>query len=241
MMLAKNVFLGSLSFATVLMIGNWSGAIAQVSNRYLSDQEIQSLETDFQSKTRGVTGRGYTDRRQSSEIIQINDFINAWKQVDSSISPFLGSWEGLEESLSVYPSTLRGKVCVVHSFYGRDGVQSSFNSGTISGNKLISDGEIGKTIIITKVAPVRSGENSPFLASFQSFRDNGIVSAYVFPRVLREIRDRRFTDLGCTASLPSKIQSQTSAQKHPAESVVAEFYREPLKKGKKVKHENQTQ
>lgn len=224
MMFAKNVLLGSLSFASVLMVGNWSGAIAQVSNRYLSDQEIQSLDAEFQSRSRGVTGRGYTDRRQSSEIIQINEFVNAWQQVDSSISPFLGNWEGLEEGLSIYPSTLKGKVCVVHSSYGTDGVQRFFNSGTISGNKLISDGEIGKTVILTKVAPVRSGENSPFLASFQSFRGRDIVSAYVFPRILREIRDRRFTDLGCTASLPSKIQPQTSSQKHPAESVVAEFY-----------------
>jgi hypothetical protein len=29
MMFAKNILLGSLSFATVLMVGNWSGAIAQ--------------------------------------------------------------------------------------------------------------------------------------------------------------------------------------------------------------------
>jgi hypothetical protein len=224
MMFAKNVLLSSLSFASVLMIGNWSEAIAQVSNRYLSDQDIQALESQFQSRSRGVTCRGYTDRRQPSEIVQINDFVNAWQQADSSISPFLGNWEGLEEGLSVYPSTSKDKVCVVHSSYGTDGVQRFFNSGTILGNKVISDGEIGKTVILRKVAPVRSGENPPFLASFQSFRDQGTVSAYVFPRTLKEIRNRRFTDLGCTASLPSKIQSQISTQKHPAESIVFDFY-----------------
>ena len=206
MTFAKNVLLGSLSFATVLMVGNWSGAIAQVSNRYLSNQEIRVLESQFQKASQGVTGRGYTDRRQSSEVVQINNFVNAWGKVDSSISPFLGNWEGLEESLSIYPSTSKGKVCVIYSFYGTDGVQSSFNSGTISVNKLISDGETGKTVILRKTAPVRSGENSTFSASFQSFRDSGIVRAYVFPKMLRELRDRKFTRLGCTASLPSQLQ-----------------------------------
>lgn len=205
-MFTKNVLLGSLSFATVLMMGNWSGAIAQ-STRYLSDQEIQALESQFQKASQGVTGRGYTDRRQSSEVSQINNFVNAWQQVDSSISPFLGNWEGLKEGLSIYPSTLKGTVCVVLNVDGKDG-GLFLNSGAISGNKLISYGEIGKTIIMTKVAPVRSGENSPFLASFrfQAFRNKGMVRVYVFPRVLREISDTRFTDLGCTASLPSQVQ-----------------------------------
>ena len=196
-MITKKVLSGSLSFVIALIGGNIKGAIAQISNRYLSDQEIRSLESQFQKASQGVTGRGYTDRRQSSEVAQINSFVNAWQKVDSSISPFLGSWEGLEESLSVYPSTSKGKVCVIYSSYGIDGVQSSFNLGTISGNKLISDGETGKTVILGKTAPVRSGENSTFLASFQSFRDSGIVRAYVFPKMLRELRDRRFTRLGC--------------------------------------------
>lgn len=223
-MFAKKALLGSLSFATVLMVGSWSGAIAQVSSRYLSDQEIRALDSQFQKASQGVTGRGYTDRRQSSEVSQINSFVNAWQKVNSSISPFLGSWEGLEEGLSIYPSTSKDKVCVIYSSYGTDGVQSSFNLGTISGNKLISDGETGKTVILRKNALVRSGENSTFLASFQSFRDSGIVRAYVFPKMLREIRDRKFADLGCTASLPSQIQTQTRTQNHPAETIVFDFY-----------------
>lgn len=168
-MITKKVLLGSLSFVIVSISGNVVEAIAQVSNRYLSDQEIRALESQFQNASQGVTGRGYIDRRQSSDVVQINDFVNAWKKVDSSISPFLGSWEGLEESLSIYPSTSKGKVCVIHSSYGTDGVQNSFNLGTISENKLVSDGETGKTVILTKVAGVRSGENSSFLGSFQSF------------------------------------------------------------------------
>lgn len=203
---AKNLLVGLVAVSVSFSVGNDRMAIAQVSSRHLSDREIRSLESQFQKASQGVTGRGYIDRRQSSEVDQINSFINAWKKVDSSISPFLGSWEGLEEGLSIYPSTFKGKVCVIYSSYGTDGVQSSFNLGAVSGNKLISDGETGKTVILRKIAPIRSGENSSFLASFQSFRDRGIVKAYVFPRMLREIRNRRFTHLGCTASLPSQVQ-----------------------------------
>jgi len=223
-MITKKIVSGSLSFASVLIFGNWSGAIAQISNRHLSDQEIRSLESQFQKASQGVTGRGYTDRRQSSEVAQINSFVNAWQKVDSTIAPFLGSWEGLEEGLSIYPSTSNGKVCVIYSSYGTDGIQSSFNLGTISGNKLISDGETGKTVILRKTAPVRSGGTSTFLASFQSFRERGIVRAYVFPKMVRELRDRRFTRLGCIASLPSTSQPQASTQKHPAQAVVSDFY-----------------
>ena len=74
----KSFLLGSLSFATVLVAGNWSGAIAQVANRYLSNQEIRVLDSQFQKASQGVTGRGYRDRRQSSEVVQINNFVNAW-------------------------------------------------------------------------------------------------------------------------------------------------------------------
>ena len=203
---SKNLLIGLVATSISFSMGNITEVIAQVSSRHLSDREIRSLESQFQKASKGVTGRGHTDLRQLSEVDQINSFINAWKKVDSSVSPFLGNWEGLEESLSIYPSTFKGKVCVIYSSYGTDGVQSSFNLGAVSGNKLISDGETGKTVILRKIAPIRSGENSSFLASFQSFRDRGIVKAYVFPRMLREIRNRRFTHLGCTASLPSQVQ-----------------------------------
>lgn len=72
-MITKNVLLGSLSFATVLMVGSWSGAIAQVFDRYLSNQEIQTIENNFQRSILNSTGLGYyQDNRKSSEVSEIN-------------------------------------------------------------------------------------------------------------------------------------------------------------------------
>ena len=170
---------------------------------YPTDAEIQRLESEFQRASRGVTGRGYTDRRQSSMVIQINNFVNDWRKVDPSISPFLGNWGGLEEGLRIYPSTSKGKVCVIYSSYGPNGTQSSFNSGTVSENKLTSDGEAGKTLILKKTAPDREGNTVDFLGSFRSDRNSGVVTAYVFPITLAPTNDARFARLGCTDSLPS--------------------------------------
>lgn len=133
--------------------------------------------------------------------------MNAWQKTEPSIAPFLGDWGGFEQSLLIYPSTTQGKSCVIQRFYRENGFQYVFNVGQVVGNKLIADGESGKTIVLKKMAPVRSGGTSVFLASFQSFRGREIVSAYVFPKKLIEIRDSRFTKLGCTVSLPSSNMS----------------------------------
>lgn len=64
--------LAALIFPTMLMVGNWSAAIAQQSDRYLSDQEIQSLEAEFKKVSRGGGGRLYKDTRQASEVNEVN-------------------------------------------------------------------------------------------------------------------------------------------------------------------------
>ena len=209
-MFAKKVLLGSLSFVSVLVAGNWSGAIAQnynKSERFLSDREIQALESDFHrvSSSRGG-GRPYQDSRSTSDIDQINQFINAWQKSEALIAPFLGDWTGFEESLSVYPSTRKDIACIVHRFYGRNGFEYNFNLGKVVSNKLVSDGQLGKVIISRKSAPDRSGNKVTFLANYRSYRNSGVVNAYTFPTKLKVINDSRFTRLGCTASFPSQVQ-----------------------------------
>jgi hypothetical protein len=209
MMFIKKALLGSLIFATVMAAGIVRGAIAQYvqkSERFLSDQEIQSLESKFQSYTasRGG-GPAWKDSRKSSEVLQITDFVNGWQKIDSSIAPFLGNWEGFEENLLVYPSINRRKVCVIYRF-NENGYHFLFNIGKIVGNKLVSDGQFGKSIIIRNTAPDRSGNKATFLASYVSYRNSGTVNVYAFPTKLKAINDNRFTRLGCTASLPSQVQ-----------------------------------
>ena len=206
----KSFLLGSLSFVTVLMVGNWSGTIAQnynKSERFLSDQEIEFLESKFQrySASRGG-GPAWKDSRSIVEKNQINEFADIWQKSEDSIAPFLGDWTGFEESLSVYPSTRKGAVCIVHRFYGSNGFEYNFNLGKVVSNKLVSDGQLGKVIILRKFAADRSGDKVTFLANYRSYRNSGTVSVYAFPSKLKVVNDNRFTRLGCTASLPSQVK-----------------------------------
>ena len=203
MMFNKSFLLGSLSFATVLMAGNCMDAIAQSYNkseRFLSDQEIQSLKL-------GGGGTAYQDRRSATDINQINQFISAWQKYEDSIAPFLGNWSGYEESLTVYPSTRKGIVCIVHGSVSRDGYEYSFNLGKVVGSRLISDGQSGKVITSLKNSALDGlGNKFTFLANYRSYRNSGVVSTYARPTKPKVINDSQFTRLGCTASLPSQVR-----------------------------------
>jgi len=203
---SKNLLVGLVAASVSFGVGNWSVAIAQnynKSERFLSDREIQALESDFQkaSSSRGG-GRPYQDSRTATDIDQINQFISAWQKSESSIAPFLGNWGGFEESLIIYPSTRKGAVCVVNRVYGSNGFEYNFNLGKAVSNKLVSDGQLDKVIILRKSARDRSGNKVPFLANYRSYRNSGVFSVYAFPTTLKLINDDRFTRLDCTVSLP---------------------------------------
>jgi len=216
----KKVLLVSLSFATVLVSGNWSGAIAQNlrSDRHLSEQEIQSLINSVQLSrvVNRVTDRvGLDDKRSQLEINSINQFVRAWQKADPSIAPFLGNWSAYEESLELYPSIVRGQVCVVREYFAgsREGTKRLLNVGKVSGDKLITDGELGKKVFVKRKGILRKPSTSEFpiqeveyVGMFGSIKGSTDFSAYIFPIKLKEINDSRFNRLGCTASLPSQVQ-----------------------------------
>ena len=209
---SKKLLFGSLSLVFGLFGMNVAGAIAQVSGRYLSDQEIESLETDFQSAALGSSRvRAYTDIRSSSEISQFNDFVNAWAKTDSSIAPFLGAWQGWEESYSFYPSKTKGQICAVLTFYDGRGVKYKVDVGQVSGNKLLIDGDFGKATFIRRKGGVlrkQAGVSVPdqktdIVAQYNTVGGKKLVFTYIFPTRLQGIRDNRFEKLGCTTSFPS--------------------------------------
>jgi hypothetical protein len=211
-MFINKALLGSLSLSMFFTIGNWSGAIAQniqKSDRYLTDQEIQSFESQLQVSVRGGS-RFFVDRRTSSDINQINEFVNAWQKYDPSIAPFLGRWSGWEDGLSIYPSQIKGQVCVMATGIGY-GNQYVLSIGKLSSNnKLLLAGEDGKTVITINRGVSKSGDIINFLAGFGSYGARKGVSSYVFPKRLPEINDNRLLELGCTTSFPSLRNSLPS-------------------------------
>jgi len=219
-MFTNKSWLGVLSFAIALMAGNLAGAIAQNSrsDRHLSDQEIQSLINSVQLSrvVNRVTDRvGLDDKRSQFEINSIDQFVSAWQKDAPSIAPFLGNWRAYEESLEIYPSTLRGQVCIVREYFAgsREGTKRLLNVGKISGDRLITDGELGKKVFVKRIGILQKPNTSTFpnqkveyVGMFGSVRGKNNFSAYVFPRKLKVISDSRLARLGCTASLPSQVQ-----------------------------------
>jgi hypothetical protein len=222
----NKILFGSLGLVVGLIGMNVAGAIAQdvqKSPRYLSEEEIQILKIESLARFAGG-GRYFQDRRPPSEVGKINDFVNAWQKADLSISPFLGNWGGYEESLAIYPSQTKGQVCMTLTFYDGSRTQNIFNVGNVSGNKLLTDGGLGKRVIVRNRGTLKSGETIDFIAIFGILNGRKGVGEFWSQRQLLETSDSRLAKFGCTASLPSTNQTQTSAQKHPAEVVVSDFY-----------------
>jgi hypothetical protein len=211
MMFAKKALLGSLSFASVLMVGNWSGAIAQsaYSTRYLSNQEIRSLEPEFERSIKFMNA--FSGEALRTYSTQINRIVNAWQQTDPSMAQFasfLGTWTYMDDvSLHIYPSQRSGQVCVVETVVG---YPPAYNYGKVQGDKLLSDGELGKVIINRKTSSrTRSGKEGVFLAKYSFANGKRSVLPLHFPRHLGfndfrgiGVLDKgRFTRMGCTTSL----------------------------------------
>ena len=207
----KSFLLSSLSFVTVLMAGNWSGAIAQVpySSRHLSAQEIKSLEPEFERSIKFMNA--FSGEALRTYSMQINRIVNAWQKSDPSMpqfAPFLGTWMYMDDvAIHIYPSQRKGQVCVVEAVLG---YPPAYNFGTVQGDKLVSDGELGKIIITRKQSNrTRNSKEGVFLAKYYFSNGKRSVLPLHFPRHLGlndfkgiGVLDKgRFTRMGCTTSL----------------------------------------
>ena len=211
MMFIKNILSGSLRFAMVLMVGNWSEAIAQssYSSRYLSAQEIKSLEPEFERSIKFMNA--FSGGALRTYSMQISRIVNAWQQTDPSMPqfvPFLGTWTYMDDvSLHIYPSRKKGQVCIVEAVVG---YPPAYNFGTVQGDRLVSDGELGKIIITRKKSSrTKSGKEGVFLAKYSFANGKRSVLPVHFPRHLGlndfkgiGVLDKgRFTQMGCRTSL----------------------------------------
>ena len=230
-MFAKNVLLGSLSFASVLIVGNWSGAIAQNADRYLTDREIDSLESEFQSEVDGFFRAQLNLRRKDARANELKKFRTSWAQFDSSITPFLGQWMAShgEAWIDIYPTQNKGKVCVAEGYYdynmGR--LVTIISIGTVADNKLLFvDAKRRKSVMIARDSVFSQSRSASrereFLAGYNIWNGKKSSFTYGFPLAFKPIqtsgepilieKNSDFTRLGCTTSLPSNNQTQISTQ-----------------------------
>jgi len=213
---SRNLLVGLVAASVSFGVGNWSGAIAQslYSQRYLSAQEIKSLEPEFEKSLRFLNAFSGDALRTYSG--QINRIINAWQKSDPSMTkfaPFLGTWSYMDDLyLHIYPSMRKGQVCVVGASLG---YPTAYNFGTVQGDKLVSNGELGKIIITRKTSSrTRTGKEGVFLAIYYFVNGKKSVVPVSFPKHLGLTDFRgiglldqgRFTRMGCTVSLSPQVQ-----------------------------------
>jgi len=208
---SKNLLVGLIATSISFCMSNDRTAIAQspYSSRYLSNQEIKSLEPEFERSAKFMNA--FSGEALRTYSTQINRIVNAWQKVDPSMpkfAPFLGTWTYMDDvSLHIYPSQKKGQVCIVEAVVG---YPPAYNFGTVQGDRLVSDGEFGKIIITRKNSSrTKSGTEGVFLAKYSFANGKRSVLPLHFPRHLGlnafkgiGILDKgRFIRMGCTTSL----------------------------------------
>jgi hypothetical protein len=136
------------NFATVLLIVILTvidlglPAWAQMqSERYPTDAELQKAIEKFRLDI--PTFQRSSQFTTGPRIPALEFFITAWLPVDPAVAPFIGTWAGQEYDWSIYPSNIRGRVCVLfnHPMRGGTGNNAYFSLGSVSNGQLRSKGE----------------------------------------------------------------------------------------------------
>lgn len=185
--------------------------IAQQSKRYPTENELQQLMNRFRnfvaSPSPGNRDFYIRDRRNETETQKLKGFVRAWLPVNPDVAPFLGQWTALEETKNIYPSTLKGKVCIIQTFIPPpNGRGISFDQGTIS----------GKSIKTTDFTFLIQQGNYLGAAFINTRNDRPSIYEYAWPKPLVEPaklmsylppadRNRllqQFKEAGCSDTLP---------------------------------------
>ncbi len=217
---SKNLLVGLVSASVAFSVGNDGiPALSQNRDRYLSKSEIQNIRQRFQSLIETDIAKS-GDRRSSEQISKIRNFIGAWRRSNPLIAPFLGNWLGYEASLAIYPSNTKDKVCLVGNGLGRFIGEKMYGVGIVSGDQLLTSGEIGERILIINKGTLRkygTGElrRSPVvsydadvllaLSTRNGKRIEGRRS-FAHPYPLSKDDDARLSAMGCSSALPSQVQ-----------------------------------
>ncbi|MCU0545562.1 MAG: hypothetical protein MUE44_25895 [Oscillatoriaceae cyanobacterium Prado104] len=201
----------TLTISLAILAATALPSVAQ-SARLPTDAEMQELIKQLRSfagSTPGDARRIYSkDRRTRTQIQQITSFVKAWSQIQPETAPFLGEWTAIEESKSIYPSNIKGRVCIIDTFIPSDrDIGFIFSQGTVSQGKIKTESDI----------LINQGN---YLGAAFIHDNKPRIYEYAWPKplktpaeLMRHIpqnnpqRDRiieRFQKAGCTASLPNR-------------------------------------
>ena len=187
--------------------------IVEASDRYPTEAEMQQLRSQFSRRIQELRSGEFStfldDYRTDEERQQYQGFIDTWSKVDPAIVPFLGMWVGYEQILSIYPSSIQGRVCIIEN---NEVGFSGFATGQILNNAEIRTSDrrfIIRTGSYLGVAGIYNSQ--PFVGGEIPFKTPLSLS---MPNLLTftneetefaeqaERRLQQFQDEGCRVSLP---------------------------------------
>jgi len=205
----------------IITIGSLS--VYAQSQRYPTNAEIQQIIQEFQQRassppySRECCGGTERDTRTPVQRQPLESFVKAWSQVDPSVAPFLGWWANNDGEIGVYPSNVRGRVCVIRA---SPAPSYKFSVGSISSGKISLSGDLAGRVLLNQ----RNMSGNTFLLVAYVGSDNIARAApgsdiYTYPELpqtptklplskanpqenSRMIRE--FNTTGCTVSLPQK-------------------------------------
>lgn len=216
----RSIFSLILSFA---VLNHISLAADSQSQRYPTNAEIQQIIREFQQRasspplSRECCGGTERDTRTTAQRRPLESFVKAWSQIDPTVAPFLGWWVNNDGEIGVYPSNVRGRVCVIHV---SPGASYRFGVGSISSGKISLSGDLAGRVLLNQRTPI--GNTFLLVASVGSdniARASPGSAIYTYPELpqaptklplsktnppenYRMIRE--FKAAGCTASLPNQ-------------------------------------
>lgn len=148
----KKRSLVSLIVSFVVLATGSLSVFAQ-SQRYPTDAEIQRLIREFQQRassppySRECCGGTEADTRTAAQRQQLESFVKARSQIEPTVAPFLGWWGNNDGDIGVYPSNIRGRVCVIHT---SPAPSYKFSVGSIDKQHIRLTGELAGKVLINQ-------------------------------------------------------------------------------------------
>jgi hypothetical protein len=201
---------------SLALVATASLSVLANSVRYPTDVELKRLRLDFENK---VKSSPKITTRNTAEIDQLRTLRSAWSKVDPDVTPFLGGYSALEEGKFIYPSSTKGRVCIIDTYlssrwgntaesHGILLTVGSVSNGTIrtsNNHVFIQKGDYLGDTYVQKDNEARlygyrliGSLKSPSPTHIPGFNIN------YFPDWVKQEIIQKFNDAGCTASLPNR-------------------------------------
>lgn len=193
--------------------------LTNLGDGYLTNPEMQRLAQEFEQNIIPYMRR-FRDIGLGERSRKLDAFVRDWSKVDPEVAHFLGSWNKTVSDFMIYPSSTKGRACVVFTLPSRPSgkLDAFFAIASISNGYLqLKTNGWNNNFLGSGAALIRNGNYLGIASISQGKPDIYPQSAFSDP--LRPITSlplantaqnqrviQQFSAAGCTASLPSQVK-----------------------------------